>query len=478
MADPAPDPAPGLAPQKGTAGITPEAIAGQDIAAMRKAAADEHTAVAGYLKQAAASRDETTGKLRSIEDIIANLKHPELEKPPELQTPTQTNPVQAWSSAAMMLAAIGSLFTRRPLATAMKSAAAALNAFHDGDQERLNAAFAKWKVDMDNYWKVANYQQEIYKDTLGALGEREKIIAEIGSEEQQTALAEINAIGAAFKDDIMVHAHSLDTVMRIMEERDNKMQYMAVHQADLIKTMDYNTEFAAWNKAHPNATDEERAEASAQILSNVGHQWTDQQRDAAVEHADKAAAASVEGKNYEGAKSHLQQVLAINPKQMNQKTVIDQAQALDQFIQTINGNRAIRGFQLNLIQKDAGLLNRFEHGLQQIAGGGAVTPEMVEEMQTLARDYTHIASRQYGRYITEKQWAHWKHGLDPTEFVPSGYDPGQDDPLHENFPSPTQEDIDTLKASPSKDNWLYFDTHYGQGAAAGVLAEGMTNADD
>lgn len=404
---------------------------------------------------------------QNMQGALDALKHP-----PQMEPVHQTTPQQMWTSGAMVFGALASLFTRRPLETAMNSAALALKAYTTGNQQAVNAAFQKWKLDTENFYKVADAQQSIYRTMMEDLRDRLSESDRINDREVKNIVAEVNAAGHALNDAIMANTHDAEQLVQLYEARARVAFEMQTQSTNIITAQSAAQQFQEWKaefvaKNHRQPTGEEQTVEMGRIRQESGHQWNDQEVTQKIDLFDKQAAASQEGKDYESAKSHLPNILGINENEMNQGTVIQQAQALDQYIQSINGNRAIRGFQVKLIQQDAGLVNTVQHAIQQLQGGGAVTPEMIREMKKLASDYAHIASLQYADYITREQWKHWKVGLDPTEFVPSGFDPSD---VPGDHPTPAQKAIAYLKANPTMENWSSFDELYGQGAAARVFS--------
>ena len=143
-----------------------------------------------------ATGDQTT---QAIEQHISDdeaargaMTPPKMDDLPKMPEPKNTNPLQIWGSAAMAMAAIGSLFTRQPLTTALNSAAGVMKAYKKGDMEAANAEFERWKVSSDNAIKIHNFQMELYKADL------EKV-----STDERLALASLRAHAESVKDTVM-----------------------------------------------------------------------------------------------------------------------------------------------------------------------------------------------------------------------------------------------------------------------------------
>lgn len=111
-------------------------------------------------------------------ELIENAEKPGgALKPPVMQPPpqaTQTSPLQVWGSAAMWMAALGGLLTRRPLINSLNASAAVLNAYKQHDKEATDAAFNTWKVENDNAIKMFQFANDALKEELSAVNESEK----------------------------------------------------------------------------------------------------------------------------------------------------------------------------------------------------------------------------------------------------------------------------------------------------------------
>lgn len=92
------------------------------------------------------------------------MEAPKLEKAPE-QTPT-TDPLKAFQQPAMWLAIFGSLLTRQHLTAAVTGAASVLQSTQNLDAEAAKNNYAQWKVNSENAWKMATYEQKQYANVL------------------------------------------------------------------------------------------------------------------------------------------------------------------------------------------------------------------------------------------------------------------------------------------------------------------------
>lgn len=154
--------------------------------------------------------DEMEGKTKAINEQTGALQPPKMDLPPPPQ-PKNTDPVQQWGSAAMAVAALGSLLTRTPLTTALNAAASTIKAFKANDQEAADTAFQQWKAASDLAVKQQNFQMEAYKSALAK-----------ASTDQKQAVAEFGAYAKAFGDETAYQAamtRGVQGAQRIADEQ-------------------------------------------------------------------------------------------------------------------------------------------------------------------------------------------------------------------------------------------------------------------
>jgi hypothetical protein len=133
----------------------------QSAEAAEQTAADQEVATAKQgAADVAASEARTRADYDKFEGMAEGLHPPKPEFPAQPQV-QQTSPLHQWASAAMVFAAIGSLFTRRPLTTAVGAASTALDAFRKNDIANATAAVNTWKINMDYAFKLADYQNDL-----------------------------------------------------------------------------------------------------------------------------------------------------------------------------------------------------------------------------------------------------------------------------------------------------------------------------
>lgn len=268
---------------------------------------------------------EVEGRIESAQKALENLKPPpEMQQvpPPE---PTETDPKKIWGSTAMLLAAIGSAFTRRPLVTAMQSAAKVINGYRQNDLEASNTAFQSWKVATDNAIKAQDFQVKSYQQAL-----------ETAKDDIAAGSAEMRALASQFQDENM---------LRAAEARDYEaMQRLYTEQLRLKGQLD---------KAGPalelqNALATTQLEAAREIQSGPG---TPQEK------AEKIKQLVAKGKE-------------ITPKSLLENQVADEQLE-----------------QINAIPKDTPASERFSQIMRIVkptAAGAGFTDEMGALMGALA----------------------------------------------------------------------------------------------
>lgn len=147
---------------------------------------------------------------KQTDESIQKMESEKVPAPPEIKSSPNpkdfnTDPMQTFGSAAMFIAAFGSLLTKAPLKNALNSGAAVMNAYHKNDAAAFNQAFDKWKTDNDNSWKMATYNQDLYKDVLG----RDE--------------AELKARAVSAKDNVMIHMADAKMASQLYRDREKQI---------------------------------------------------------------------------------------------------------------------------------------------------------------------------------------------------------------------------------------------------------------
>lgn len=144
------------------------------------------SALRGYVGESSRLRGELTQATKDLNGIPIP-KMTELPKPPETKT---TDFMESFGSAAMALAGLGSLMTRRPLTNALNASAAVMQAYHKNDMEAAQQAYQKWEVETKNAMAMHQFEQEAYRNAIDK--SRNNV---------EQLRANLTGLAASFKDD-------------------------------------------------------------------------------------------------------------------------------------------------------------------------------------------------------------------------------------------------------------------------------------
>jgi len=170
---------------------------------------------------------ESLEKARAERDklIAAPIKPPAaptLQSMPAAPRQQYDDPMKAFGSPAVILATLGSLFTRHPLKVAFDSAAAAMDGFHKGDKEKAELEQKNWQEATEaainqNKTELEKYQAA-WKETEHNVSER---------------FAKMQAIAAGVKDEVMLSGlktGNLDLIWKTLEQRQTAMDKLVQFQ--------------------------------------------------------------------------------------------------------------------------------------------------------------------------------------------------------------------------------------------------------
>ena len=387
----APTPTPGKLSPVQTILQSQQAI--QDITGQEQAMAEN------LQKENAAREKSESEAIKSLETQRAGLQPPQIGELPKQPEVKQTDPIKQWSSAAMIFAAIGSLFTRRPLTTAMNAASGVLDAFRKNDIDAANAGYKQWQDSFNNFMKVQQFELDEYKSALGDIRDREQMVLDIGKQESSDRIAEVNAMGHAFGDRLMAEVRVEADAWKVIEEKERMAQTMLMQgprldilmaQARALHELEKSEQF---QKASP-------PEKFAMIRGNENYAGlTFEQQDQQVKGMEVALTRQgTPGGDYIAAQRNLDAVERASAKGQA-GGVIYQAEVQDAFTQIINGGRAIRGFQAKMNTEHAGLWDRMMAELNQYftvttnpdgtiklmpGKGGNLSGRMIQDMKILS----------------------------------------------------------------------------------------------
>lgn len=176
---------------------------------------------------------ETSEKVRQEQKETPLAKPPQLTEAPK-QEDYQTPPMQKFGSFGMVLASLGSLMTRHPMASALNAGAEVMKAQNLGDANAYKDAMDKWKIHTDNAWKMADWEQKNfdnmrakYKDDLDGLNREAEIWA---------AMTKNPALEAAVKaGQVQEYFDNHQKAVEGLKEHSDAQKLHADEKADIIK---------------------------------------------------------------------------------------------------------------------------------------------------------------------------------------------------------------------------------------------------
>ena len=125
----------------------------------------------------------------------ATPRMPVLSKPPSQQA--QTDPFAAFGQPAMFIAALGSLFTRRPFVNAIQAMGGVLQSTQKLDADMAKHQYDVWKTETENALKMQKFQQDAYNAAIRKLD----VDAKAGKAELETNILQ-------FKDEVLQQAYA------------------------------------------------------------------------------------------------------------------------------------------------------------------------------------------------------------------------------------------------------------------------------
>lgn len=106
----------------------------------------------------------------------------------------QTNPVQSFGSAAMTLAALGSLMTRRSMTNALSAGTQVMEAFKSNNIAAGQQAFQTWKAQTDEALTLHRFEQDAYRAAVDKV-----------RTDREGARIDLAVTAAAMKDEVIKH---------------------------------------------------------------------------------------------------------------------------------------------------------------------------------------------------------------------------------------------------------------------------------
>lgn len=171
-----------------------------------------NSSLSDIISKSSKGSDTTSSIKKASSDYAEKIKVPEknlkelMENPPKLaempKAPTMqnTDPWQTFGSPAMWLATFGSLFTRAPLTSALNAGAGVMKAQAAKDEAAYKKASDEFKFNMEQYWKLADYEKDVRKSALAENKEYANMLHTAFGDQTEGMIRETQGETAALKN--------------------------------------------------------------------------------------------------------------------------------------------------------------------------------------------------------------------------------------------------------------------------------------
>lgn len=365
-------------------------------------------------------------ELRQSEVSRDRLTPPSLNQPPEPKI-KQTEPMQVWGSMAMAIAGLGSLMTRTPLTTAMNAAADVVTAFRQGDQNAADQAFKTWKIASDNAIQLTNFQQKAYDEAMARLDRRDKMTVEEHANAVREAEAELRGKMTAFGDETglaRLQAGGYEAVEHLNLQRQEwatKLEGEMPKLEEQKKLQDvYGQLFKDPRFQQLSPVDQYRAmeEIKAKTAPSMLRMTPEQKVQGEARIREKLTADPIY-KSWSAAGVSSAEI--DNTLKGLQDGSVTEAVAADQFTQAFNGGRAIRSFQMQMLNQHSSLWQQAEVLSKKVQNGGFLSTDQLAVMAQAAKLSADFLDRQVAGMVHQAQAAAMRDGFDPHNVVPFHY---------------------------------------------------------
>jgi hypothetical protein len=195
---------------------------------------------------------------KQARDIEAKKFRPEPAKPIPYKPTKPTGLVDQWGSTAMLIAMLGSMFTRNHAVTALNAAAAAMNGFKQGDEAAAKQAMEEWKVANQNMLDTVNYQQKVYDNIMKDANDASQYDREINTAKGKTRAAELKAAALSFEDKTLLKHMETEKAENVFKEYERQKSTALKAKEDQLKIdeklidQSYSTEvMSKWTSQTP-----------------------------------------------------------------------------------------------------------------------------------------------------------------------------------------------------------------------------------
>lgn len=202
---------------------------------------------------------------------IARPVAPQLMGMPQAPDTRMKNPLNVFQNVGTVLAMMGSLFTRRPMVTAMNAASAAIKGYAEGDKDAAERAHQNWK---DNL-QAAIAQNDAEMQQYNLLLENTKM-------DYQERDAQLQAIAASNNDETMLAAlrsgapemafkimdarqKSAESLTQLLVQAQQHDEQMAMEREKLAETERFHNESLGIG---PGGSGNQSVDAVANMIAN------------------------------------------------------------------------------------------------------------------------------------------------------------------------------------------------------------------
>ena len=175
------------------------------------------------------------------------------------------SPIEDFGSIGSIFGIIASQFTKTPLTSAMNAAAAAMNATREHDEEGYKTAYDAWKENTALALKRFGMERELYEDANKLI---ETDISQWKVKQLQIAAQfdnkkAIAMLDAGMNGELMdLQAKQVDMASKLQKTMDDQ------ETVDIRRSI-FSAESKAWDKDHPDAKPQEKAQARLDILRGI-----------------------------------------------------------------------------------------------------------------------------------------------------------------------------------------------------------------
>ena len=149
--------------------------------------------LADVIRRGFSDQKRVLGEMQAEAKTAAGIPIPTLDKLPEAPKVKTTDFMEMFGSAAMGLAALGPLLTRRSLTNSLNAGKAVMDAFHKNDMEAAQNAFNQWQIETKNAVTLHNFAQDAYHNAI-----------EKSKNSREALNAELTGVAAMLKDEVVL----------------------------------------------------------------------------------------------------------------------------------------------------------------------------------------------------------------------------------------------------------------------------------